>query len=127
MKNYKIAAALIGSFVLGAGGVQLLHAQSAPVGITVSEINVKDLDAYKEWLPAVQKTIAEAGGQYLGGGFNKTTTMTGDPPPNRVVVIQYPSVEAAKKWWQENGTEAIKKAEKFASFRIYAVEGIEKK
>jgi len=84
-------------------------------------------DAYEDWLPAVQKTIADAGGQYLGGGFNKTTTMTGDPPPNRVVVIQYPSVEAAKKWWQENDTEAIRKAEKFASFRIYAVEGIEKK
>jgi hypothetical protein len=25
-----------------------------------------------------------AGGKYIGGGFNKTTPMIGEPPPNRV-------------------------------------------
>jgi hypothetical protein len=46
MKNYKIAAALIGSFVLGAGIASVLHAQgSAPIYL-VAMVNVKDQDAY---------------------------------------------------------------------------------
>jgi len=41
------------TFALGAAAVQTLHAASTPAGITVSEINVKDEAAYKEWLPDV--------------------------------------------------------------------------
>jgi uncharacterized protein (DUF1330 family) len=33
-----------------------------PAGITISEVNVKDPDAYKAWLPGVQKGIADYGG-----------------------------------------------------------------
>jgi hypothetical protein len=41
MSNYKIAAALIGSFVLGAGAVSILHAQGTAPYYEVAEINVK--------------------------------------------------------------------------------------
>jgi uncharacterized protein (DUF1330 family) len=124
----KLQSALLATatFALGAAAVQTLHAASTPAGITVSEINVKDEAAYKEWLPEIQKTIKQAGGEYIAGGFNKTTSLTGDAPPNRVVVIKYPSVDAVKTWWQENKPLADK-AEKFANFRIYVVEGIEAK
>ena len=64
--------------------------------------------------------------EYIAGGFNKTTSLTGDAPPNRVVVIKYPGVDAAKTWWQEN-KHMTDKAEKFANFRIYVVEGVEAK
>jgi uncharacterized protein (DUF1330 family) len=122
------------SIVLGAGivlGIQAsigpLHAQSTPAGTTVSEINVKDMDAFKAWLPDEQKRIADHGGKYIAGGFNKTTSLTGDAPPNRVVVIHWPSVDAVKKYWQEAVEADQNKAEKFASFRVYVVEGVEQK
>jgi uncharacterized protein (DUF1330 family) len=127
MFDRKTLLTVLVSGVVAGGAVHLLHAQTPPVGITVSEVNVKDVEAYKAWLPDVQKRIADHGGKYLAGGFNKTTAITGDAPPNRVVVIQYPSVEAVKKWWQEVGEADLKKAEKFASFRVYAVEGVEQK
>jgi uncharacterized protein (DUF1330 family) len=127
MFDRKTLLTVLVSGVVAGGAVHLLHAQTPPLGITVSEVNVKDVEAYKAWLPDVQKRIADHGGKYLAGGFNKTTTITGDAPPNRVVVIQYPSVEAVKKWWQEVGEADLKKAEKFASFRVYAVEGVEQK
>ena len=58
MKNYKIAAALIGSFVLGAGGVQMLHAQTKPPVYAIAMVNVKDQDGYmKEFLPKAQAGI----------------------------------------------------------------------
>ena len=55
------------------------------------------MEAYKQWLPPVQKGIADAGGKYLAGGFNKTTTLVGAPPPNRVVIIQYPDPDFLEK------------------------------
>ena len=72
--NRKIAAALIGSFVLGAGAVQLLHAQTTPPAYTVAMINVKDEEGYKkDFLPEAQKMIKEGGGKYIAGGWNNHT------------------------------------------------------
>ena len=112
----KLRSALLATatFALGAVAVQTLHATGVPAGITVSEINVKDEAAYKEWLPEVQQSIKQAGGEYIAGGFNKTTSLAGDAPPNRVVVIKYPSVDAAKTWWQGN-KHMTDKAEKFGA------------
>jgi uncharacterized protein (DUF1330 family) len=128
MKRLFGAAAIVAAGIaIGAGGMQALHAQSKPVAIAVSEIDVKDMEAYKQWLPAVQKDIADAGGKYLAGGFNKTTSLIGAPPANRLVIIQYPDADSLKTWWHDKGEASIKAAEKFASFRIYSVEGIEQK
>jgi hypothetical protein len=44
--TYKIAAAVIGSFVLGVGAANVLHAQAKPPGFTFAEIDVKDQDGY---------------------------------------------------------------------------------
>ena len=127
--NRKIAAALIGSFVLGAGAVQLLHAQTTPPAYTVAMINVKDEEGYKkDFLPEAQKMIKEGGGKYIAGGWNKTTPMVGPPPPNRVVILQFESASALKKWW-ESGLEKLQKevGHKYADFQTFAVEGIEQK
>jgi uncharacterized protein (DUF1330 family) len=127
--NHKIAAALIGSFVLGAGAVQLLHAQTTPPAYTVAMINVKDEEGYKkDFLPEAQKMIKEGGGKYIAGGWNKTTPMDGPPPPNRVVILQFESVSALKKWW-ESGLEKLQKevGHKYADFQTFTVEGIEQK
>jgi hypothetical protein len=70
--NYKIAAAVIASFVLGVGAVSVLHAQAKLPAYVVAEIDVKDQDGYtKDFLPKAQANIKEMGGKYLGGGFNK--------------------------------------------------------
>jgi uncharacterized protein (DUF1330 family) len=120
-----MGGAALGVF-LGGVVVGSVQAQMKPANITVTEINVKDEAAYKEWLPEVQKLIKASGGEYLAGGFNKTTTFEGDPPPNRVVIIKYPSIDAAKGFWQDSKS-LVAKAEKFATFRAYGVEAIEAK
>ena len=128
MKRFFKTAALVAvGIAVGSSGTQVLRAQSKLPIVTVSEIEVKDMEAYKQWLPPVQKGIVDAGGKYLAGGFNKTTTLIGAPPPNRVVIIQYPDPHSWKKWWNDRGEKDIKSAEKFAGFRIYGAEGIETK
>ena len=53
----KIAAAAIGSFVLGAAAASVLHAQAKPTAYTFAEIDVKDQDGYTNFLPKAQANI----------------------------------------------------------------------
>src|SRR5580698_6157886 len=116
--KYTIAIATIGGFALGAIAVQALHAQAKPMAYGVAEVTVSNQDAYgKEFLPAVQKSIADAGG--------KTLSQIGTPPAARVVIIQWPSLDAADAWWNAAATkDAFKIGEKYATFRNFAVEGL---
>ena len=71
--TYKIAAAIVGSFVLGVAAATVLHAQSKPPAYIFAEIDVKDQDAYaKDYLPKAQSNIEAFGGKRIGGGFNKS-------------------------------------------------------
>jgi uncharacterized protein (DUF1330 family) len=124
--NYKIASAVLASFVLGAGASQILHAQAKPPAYVIGEITVKDQDGYKnDFLPPAQKAIKESGGRYVAGGFNKTVTFDGAPPPNRVVILQFESMDAAKAWNDSPGQKDTRKiGDKYATFRTFAVEGV---
>ena len=96
--NFKLMLTGVGAFVLGLA-VQGLHAQMKPPAYVVGEITVKDENGYKnEFLPATQPIIAKLGGKYVAGEFNKTVSFEGAPPPNRVIIIQFDSMDAAKAW-----------------------------
>ena len=97
--------------------------QAAAYGI--AEVTVNNQDGYsKEFLPAVRKTIADAGGKFLAAG-GKTKSMTGTPPAPRVVIIQWPNLDAADAWWNAAATkDAFKIGEKYATLRTFAVEGL---
>ncbi len=122
--KYNIALAMIGSFALGAAAVQGLHAQSKPPAYVIAEINVTDKDGYvKEFLPVAAKAIQDAGGKYVVRG-GKAVSLQGAPPAARVVVTQYESLDKAQAWWDSparKDADAI--GEKYATFRIFAVEG----
>jgi uncharacterized protein (DUF1330 family) len=123
--KYTILMATIGGFALGAIAVQALHAQAKPMAYGIAEVTVTDKDAYaKEFLPAVQKTIADSGGKFLVAG-GKTVSQIGMPPAPRVVIIQWPNLDASDAWWNAAATkDAFKIGEKYATFRNFAVEGL---
>ena len=126
--NYKIAAAVIGSFVLGVGAASVLHAQAKPPAYTWAEIDVKDQDGYtKDFLPKAQATIKESGGKYLAGGFNKAISLSGSPPPNRVVLLQFPDIDALKAFYVKQKQLEADVGSKYAGFREVAIEGLEQK
>lgn len=126
--NYKIAAAVIGSFFLGVGAAGVLYAQAKPPAYVVAEIDVKDQDGYaKDFLPKAQANIKEMGGKYLGGGFNKAIALTGAKPPNRVVLLQFPDMDAVKAFYDKEGRLETDVGNKYASFRAVGIEGIEQK
>ncbi len=126
--NYKIAAAVIGSFVLGLGVASVLHAQAKPAAYAFAEIDVKDQDGYaKDFLPKAQANIKEFGGKYLGGGFNKAISLSGAPPRNRVVLLQFPDMDALKAFYGKNKSLEADVGSKYASFRVIGFEGVEQK
>jgi uncharacterized protein (DUF1330 family) len=126
--SYKIGAAVIGGFVLGVGAASVLHAQAKPPGYTWAEIDVKDQDGYaKDFLPKAQAGIKEAGGKYLAGGFNKAISLTGSPPPNRVVLLQFADIDAVKAFYVKERQLEADVGSKYASFRAVGIEGVEQK
>src|ERR1700744_5758294 len=126
--TYKIAAAVIGSFVLGVGAANVLHAQAKPPGFELAEIDVKDQDGYtKDYLPKAQANIKESGGKYLAGGYNKAVGFTGSPPPNRVFLLQFADMDTVKAFNVKQRQLQTDIGDKYASFRTFGIEGVEQK
>jgi uncharacterized protein (DUF1330 family) len=96
-------------------------------GLLAGLVNVKDEEGYtKEFLPKVQPLIEEAGGEYVAGGFNKTYPITGEPPPNRVVIIRFEGgLSAIGEWYEKQKSIEKEVGEKYATFQSFAVEGVE--
>jgi uncharacterized protein (DUF1330 family) len=127
MKSYyTIATAAIASFVLGA--VTVLHAQAKLPAYVVAEIDVKDQDGYaKDFLPKAQANIKEHGGKYLAGGLNKAISLSGSPPPNRVVLLQFADMDAVKAFEDKQKQLEADVGSKYATFRAVGIEGVEQK
>ena len=126
--KFKIATAVTGILVLGFGTASILHAQTKPPAYTFVEIDVKDQDGYtKDFLPKAQANIKEGGGKYIAGGFNKAISMSGSPPPARVVLLQFPDMDTLKAFNVKQRQLEAELGDKYASFRGVAIEGVEQK
>ena len=107
--NLKTTAAIVGSFMLGAGAIHALHAQSKPPAFVVAEVDVKDKAGFEEnFLKATKKDIGDHGGKYLAGGYDKTLSLSGDEPPNRVVILQFANMDAVKAW-RDQGAQEVRR------------------
>jgi uncharacterized protein (DUF1330 family) len=126
--SYKIAAAVVGSFILGVGAANILHAQAKPPGFMFAEVDVKDQDGYtKEFLPKAIANTEGSGGKLLAGGFNKAISLSGSPPPNRVVLLQFTDMDAVKAFNVKERQLQADIGDKYASFRTIGIEGAEQK
>jgi uncharacterized protein (DUF1330 family) len=123
--RYSVTLALLAGFGLGAIAVQGLHAQATPPVYQVVEIEPSDTDAYlKDYVPKAQAAIKAAGGKFLAAG-GKTTTIEGEPPKPRIVILQWDSVEKIKAYRDSAAfKDLLPLRNKLAKFRGFAVEGV---
>ena len=121
---YTVALSMFAGAALGAAAIQGLHAQAKPPVYTVTEIDVKNVDAYmKEYVPVVQPLIKKGGGTLLAASL-KITALDGTPP-KRVAINRWDSLEAAQSLYNSAEYKAAQKiGDKYATFRRYAVEGL---
>ena len=64
----------------------------------VGEVEITDPAAYEEYRKLVPATIAKYGGKYLVRG-GAVETKDGGWQPKRLVVLEFPSMEQARKWY----------------------------
>ena len=122
---FTVALSTLAGIAVGVGAVQGLHAQSKPPAYVIAEIDVTDQDGYaKEYLSRSAKPInEEGGGKFLSRG-SKAISIRGEPP-KRIVVFAFENLDRAQAAFASPGyAEAYAHGEKYAKFRIYAVEGL---
>ena len=89
----------------------------------IADVNVTDPKAYDEYRKMVPATIEKYGGRFLvrGGAFE---VKEGGWNPSRVVVLEFPSMEQARKWYHSpEYAPALALRLKAANAKLILVEG----
>jgi uncharacterized protein (DUF1330 family) len=89
----------------------------------VVEVDVKDPERYADYRTMVPPTLELYGGKFLVRG-GAVETLEGNWEPSRVVVIEFDSVEMAKRWWDSDEyREARNLRQATAETNMIVVEG----
>ena len=116
-----LIAGLAGATV-GAGAVQILHAQSKAPAYLVAEIGVTNADLYKEYLTKGGPLYGQFGGKFLARG-GRLDAFAGDAP-KRVVIAVFESLEKAQAFRDSPAyRELIPVRDESSKFRAYLAEG----
>ena len=65
----------------------------------IGEIEVTDPAAYEDYRKQVLAVVTQYGGRFLVRG-GKVEPLEGGWSPKRVVTVEFPSMEQARKWYQ---------------------------
>jgi uncharacterized protein (DUF1330 family) len=89
----------------------------------IAEVEVTDPEAYRPYTELVPATIARYGGRFLVRG-GAAEVLEGDWPQRRRVIIEFPSMEAARAWWDSPEYEKPRAMRRAASRgRLILLEG----
>jgi uncharacterized protein (DUF1330 family) len=93
-------------------------------GYIIAKVKVTDMDQYKEYTKVTPSTIAKFGGKFLVRGGD-VATLEGEELSERVVVLEFPSIDQAKAWYYSpDYRDARKLREGAAQASFYAVDGV---
>jgi uncharacterized protein (DUF1330 family) len=90
----------------------------------IAEVEITNPAGYKEYAAVVPGTIAQYGGKFLHRG-GPAHVLEGDWPQLRRVLIEFPSVEAARAWFNSPEYEKPKAMRQANSKgRLMLLEGV---
>jgi uncharacterized protein (DUF1330 family) len=90
----------------------------------IVEIEVRDPEAYENYKSLVPVSVEAYGGKFIARG-GATESLEGDWVPERIVVLEFPSLERARQWWaspEYRDAKAIRM--RAAQTRMIATEGV---
>ena len=75
--------------------------------LVIADIEITDPVRYEEYKKLAGATVEEFGGRYVvrGGAVEK---LEGERSHGRVVVLEFPSIERAKEWWNSESYRPAK-------------------
>jgi uncharacterized protein (DUF1330 family) len=91
----------------------------------IVETDITDPEQYEQYKAASPAAIAAGGGRFLVRG-GELATLEGDWHPSRLVLLEFPDLQAAKHWYQSAEYQEAKKLRAGAAgFRAVAVQGVD--
>ncbi len=76
----------------------------------IANVDVKDAATFEDYRTQVPATIAKHGGRYLVRG-GRVERLEGTWNPTRLVVLEFPSMEQARRWYDsedDRGPKALR-------------------
>ena len=89
----------------------------------IVEVEINNPEEYEDYKKLTPASIAAYDGKFIVRG-GKTETLEGDWEPQRIVVLEFPTIERAKEWWHSSEYAPAKAIrQRTASTRMILVEG----
>jgi uncharacterized protein (DUF1330 family) len=90
----------------------------------IVDADVHDPEQFERYKAASPGAIAAGGGRFVARG-GELAFLEGDWSPTRIVVLEFPDLDAAKRWYDSpEYQEAKKLRDGAANLRMIAVEGV---
>jgi uncharacterized protein (DUF1330 family) len=90
----------------------------------VVETDISDPEQYERYKAASHGAVAAGGGRFVARGGD-LAVLEGDWHPSRIVILEFPDLETAKRWYESaEYAEARQLREGAANLRMVAVDGI---
>jgi uncharacterized protein (DUF1330 family) len=91
----------------------------------VIEANIHDPEQYERYKAASPDAVHSGGGRFVVRG-GELAVLEGDWEPARLVILEFPDLEAAKRWYVSPEYEEVKRLrEGAATLRMVAVQGLD--
>ena len=90
----------------------------------IVETDVHDPEQYEQYKAASPGAVAAGGGRFVARG-GELAVLEGDWHPSRIVILEFPDLDAVKRFYESEAYQQAKKLrEGAANLRMVAVEGI---
>jgi uncharacterized protein (DUF1330 family) len=90
----------------------------------IVEVSIHDPVLYEDYKKLTPAAIAAYGGRFVVRG-GQTEALEGNWQPERIVVLEFPSVAIAKEWWaSDQYTKAKEIRQRAATTKMLVVEGV---
>jgi uncharacterized protein (DUF1330 family) len=90
----------------------------------IVETDIRDPEQYDRYRAASPAAVAAGGGRFVARG-GELAVFEGDWHPSRLVILEFPDLETAKRWYESpEYQEAKALREGAANLRMVAVEGV---
>jgi len=90
----------------------------------IVEVSITDPEEYEEYKKLTPAAIAAYDGKFIVRGA-QTESLEGNWEPKRIVVLEFPTVERAKEWWNSDlYTKAKIIRQRSATTKMIVVQGV---
>ncbi|HYK28394.1 MAG TPA: DUF1330 domain-containing protein [Streptosporangiaceae bacterium] len=89
----------------------------------IADIDVQDAETYRYYVALVPGTLEPFGGRFLVRG-GAHSTLEGSWQPKRLIIVEFPSAEHARRWYESDAyVAAIEIRQSSSSGSLVLVEG----